>query len=156
MKAQNINLMKESTKADWEVVLDVHQLCAEGAVFYKHLVDEVDDYNMSRLFTGMSCLRWAVVCDLRPYTSGAKFNDKPNKKALNHYYSLYCYVQANTKKIGSSVFIEQLQKHEMSTLWLLKLAVKRVELRSLSIRLSTIAADVQVENDMLEALKKQR
>ena len=117
------------------------------------LVDEVDDYNMSRLFANMACLRWTVVCDLRPYMLASDNHRKPCSP-FNPYSSLYCCVQENAIKIGTSMFVAQLQKHELNTLLRLKMAVKGVALRELSIKLSNAAAGIQIENDWLEELKQ--
>lgn len=152
MTNQNGILPIIEEQTDLDLIIEIHSLCSNGIAFYQHLADEVDDYSLRRLFSHMAQLRHSIVSDLTVYI---QLHGGGADEALpNSYASLYRAVLDDAKKTETSVFVESLQRHEVNTLLLLKLAVKRVARRELSIQLSNIAADVQVENDLLEETKK--
>ncbi|WP_250655580.1 DUF2383 domain-containing protein [Alkalimarinus coralli] len=153
MTSQNGALPKEE-QTDLDLIIEIHALCRHGVAFYQHLANDVDDYSLRRLFSRMMQLRHVIVSSLMPYIQHHSGGNSAAGALPNSYAPLYDSVQNNAKKAETSAFVETLQRHEANTLLLLKLAVKRVTRRELSIRLSNIAADVQVENDLLEETKK--
>lgn len=154
MTNQNGALPKAEEQTDLDLIIEIYALCTLGVAFYQYLADEVDDYSLRRLFSRMAQLRHTIASDLSPYIQLHSGGDGADGAQPNSYASLYSTVRNSAKKAETSAFVEALQRHEANTLLLLKLAVKRVTRRELSIRLSNIAADVQVENDLLEETKK--
>ncbi|EKE84703.1 DUF2383 domain-containing protein [Idiomarina xiamenensis] len=138
-----------------DVVDDVISLCRDGMAFYLYAADNVDDYNLQRLFKARADMRSRLLQQLQRQLSADSVQRAIASGRAEQLQQWYREAIEQISSYDNFIFIELLERHEAQTLQLLKHAVKRINDQQMSEYLAEMAAHMQMGHDRMHALKSQ-